>query len=125
MGNATGISNYVFEEDKQAAEDALTQRLYEYALSQPKTSFFGALGNRASSKMNNLAREIQMSADRAYADRKRKEYLENGKTWLSQQRRLMSDKELLNAIKNDRVFRRRLITLENPDTFYDRFWDSL
>ena len=124
MANATGVSNYVFKEDEQAAEDALTEKLYEYALSQPKSSMPRALynGGTPGAEMTSLARSIQMCKN---VDQNQKDYLEVGKKWLSDQRRRMSDKDLLKAIKNDPVFRRRLITLENPETFYDPFWNGL
>lgn len=122
MSKYSGVSNYVFEEDKKAEEDALTEKLYEYAMTQPKSSWFGSLGNVPGYNMNTLARSIQEGRD---LERNRKEYLENGKKWLSQERRRLSEAELLEAIKNDPVFRRRVMTLQDPETFNDSFWNGL
>ena len=122
MSKYSGVSNYVFEEDRKAEEDALTEKLFEYAMMQPKSSWFGSLGNVSGYNMNALARSIQEGRD---TERNRKEYLENGRKWLSQERRRLSDAELLNAIKTNPVFRRRIMTLQNPETFNDSFWNGL
>lgn len=123
MANGTGVSNYVFPEDRQAAEDLTTQALYEYAMSQPRASTLNAyLGVNHGYEMNALAREIQQRRD---VKKNQKQYLEHGKKWLSQERRRMSDAELLKAIKENPVFRRRLMTLQNPETFSDSFWSGL
>lgn len=127
MANATGVSNYVFPEDRQAAEDALTEKLYEYALQSPRASAMGMLTNPGY-EMNAAARAIQY-ANTQNGERYRKQaedeqgvYLKYGQKWLAQERRRKNDAELLEAIKNDPVFRRRLMTLQNPETFNDSFW---
>lgn len=129
MANATGVSNYVFPEDRQAEEDALTEKLYEYAMQHPRASAMGAyLGMNHGYEMNAAARAIQY-ANTQPGEKYRKQakdeqgvYLREGAKWLSQVRRRNSDAEILNAIKNDPVFRRRLMTLQNPETFNDSFW---
>lgn len=127
MARNTGVSNYVFEDDIQAAEDALTEKLYEYAIQHPKASGFSFsnydynLGGYAKTiQYENAQRgdKINMKALKEAQDL----YLRDGAKWLSQERRRKTDAELLDAIKNNPVFRRRLITLQNPDTFSDSFW---
>ena len=128
MSRNTGVSNYVFPEDKQAEEDALTEKLYEYAMMQPKASMVGAYFGNPGYEMNTAARIIQ-SANTQNGEKYRKRakeeqdvYLKYGAKWLAQERRRRSDAEILDAIKNDPVFRRRIMTLQNPDTFNDLFW---
>ena len=128
MANATGVSNYVFPEDKQAEYDAMTDKLYEYAMTQPKASLVGAYFGNPGYEMNAAARAIQY-ANTQNGERYRKQakdeqdvYLKYGAKWLAQERRRRSDAEILEAIKSDPVFRRRIMTLQNPETFNDSFW---
>lgn len=124
MANGTGVSNYVFPEDKQAAEEALTQRLYEYALQQEPSSLLGTLGTGINeSNLNFYAQKIQRG-DKDYK-KAQEDYLKEGQKWLSRERRALSNEALLQRIRENPVFRRRLITLENPETFADPFWNGL
>lgn len=130
MARNVGISNYVFPEDRQAEEDALTEKLYEYAMQQPKASALGARWGYGMSKnnMNAYARDIQYENTQSGEQHRKKvkenqdAYLKEAANWLSKERRIRSDAEILDAIKNDPVFRRRIMTLQNPDTFNDSFW---